>query len=229
MKKLFLLFGSAICFMTVNVYAQNSAAPVEEKPSQAQQNAEQTPEERQKALLREQFSNSKIYTPYQIKMMYKAQLQYQAETNSKQEALKVLSETYHYSPEELEEAARKLDETPLFENTLDPKKPDEMAALIQKDPTEALIEISTSGQINPAYIPSDKEDEKPLLKKQPDTSESEETDTAPQTSSTPLSAEEILSIQKIYLNPQAQGKTQKRLGYKSYNINPDNFSYETNN
>lgn len=234
MKKLFLFFGSAICFMAINVYAQNSASSVEKTPSTVQQKAEQTPEERQKELLREQFSNSKIYTPYQIKMMYKAQLQYQAETDSKQKALKLLSETYHYSPEELEEASRKLDETPLFENTLDPKKPDEMAALIQNDPTEALIKISTSGQINAAYIPFDKEDDKPLLnnKGQSETQEAQEpaeTAAVSQTNSPLPSAEEILSIQKIYLNPQMQGEAQKRLGYKSYNINPDNFSYETNN
>lgn len=179
-------------------------------------------EQRLQEALRQQFNNSEIYTPYQIRLMYKEQLKSQQELSDKQAALKMLADSFQYTPEELQKASENFEENPPYENLLNPDETEVMEKMIQDDLAGAFAKIVSSGAINSNYMPSDKQDEKPLL----EADNSDNNISGEPAYADAASNVQIPSVQVLPTKPVQEEK--RRLGKKSYNLNPENFIYEEN-
>lgn len=193
----------------------------------AQEASPKTDEERFQEALRNEFSNPEIFTPYQARLIYQEKLNDQKRLQDKQKALKTLADSFQYTPEELQKVSENYESNPPFENLLNPDEAEAMDALIQDDLAGAMARIATSGTLNPAYIPSDMEDSKPLLSEG-----SLNNQTQPTNTKASVAVQQTGTISSVFsvtrATEQSAQSAPKRLGRKAYNLNPNNFVYEEN-
>ena len=182
--------------------------------------SDQLSEEKTKCIemSRSQFSNAAVYTPYQARQVLKARIEYTNEV--RKNPLEMLSNSFHYTPEELKKITEMLkdNENQIFLDRIDAKVVEQM---ISDDVAGAFAEIVCSERLNPIYLPSDTQDEQPLLK---DFKSENLNMNQLKSMDNTQSVEIIPSIQ----SGQIQSSRKKQLGKKSYNLNPDNFIYEEN-
>lgn len=192
----------------------------------AQDATPKTDEKRFQEALRKEFSNPEIFTPYQARLIYQEKLNDQKRLQDKQEALKTLADSFQYTPEELQKVSENYESNPPFENLLNPDETEAMDALIQDDLAGAMARIASSGTLNPAYIPSDEEDTKPLLGEETASIQAQPTSTQTSVAVQQAPMPSVFSVTKPTEQPTQSAP--KRLGQKAYNLNPDNFVYEEN-
>lgn len=180
-------------------------------------------EARLQEALRQQLNNPEIYTPYQMRLIYKEQLEHQQKLSDKQTALKMLADSFQYTPEELQKVSENFEENPPYQNLLNPDEAEIMEKMIEDDLPGAFAKIASSGAINPVYMPSDKTDQQPLLEADNNVNNASGEETA---RAVTQSSVQIPSVQLLPTKPVQTEK--RRLGKRSYNLNPENFVYEEN-
>lgn len=210
-----------ICFVLIVLGALIANSVV-----MGQEVAPKTDEERFQEALRKEFSNPEIFTPYQARLIYQEKLNDQKRLQDKQKALKTLADSFQYTPEELQKVSENYESNPPFENLLNPDETEAMDALIQDDLAGAMARIASSGTLNPAYIPSDTEDSKPLLGEETARMQTQPTNTQTSVAVQQAPLPSVFSVTQP--TEQTTQSAPKRLGQKAYNLNPDNFVYEEN-
>ncbi len=213
-----LVIAGALMVTYSPLTAQNAPAKQEAPVAQS---SEQAQENRMMERLEQMFANEEIYTPYRARLQYQATLELQKERKNKSATLSLLTENFQYSEEELKNLPALLENEDIIQNPLNPNEAIAMEAMIQDDLPAAFAKIVSSGELNPALVPSDEKDE-PLLDRT--FSAVQET---PKTSPIAHQMEMFKKI-KTLNTPLTQSNTKKRLGKKSFNIHPDNFEYEEN-
>ncbi len=220
-----LCFAIGIICSHVPVLAQNtdqskqSGVAVEaEKLATDTISNKQKEDARWNEIIKQDIANNRNLTPYRVRLMYQAALEKQELYKNKSEVLKMLTDNFEYTPEELEKLPQLLQTEEAILDQLDPSKSDEMEKLIQTDLAAAVAKIIAANKINPILLPANKQDG-PIL-------------TGSTKVNKQVSAEEeqnkIIELMSGLTNPEAQRSGPKRLGKRSYNIHPDNFNYEKN-
>ncbi len=220
-----LLIATAICF-SLSATAQetktdNQVVSVAETTTEQEKSSKiQMPDPRWEKLFREKVAkNPQAYSKRQVQFMYEAALKKQEEYKNRAHVLKILTDNYNYTPEELEKLPSLVHSEDILLNQLDPLKEAEMNVLIESDIAAAVAQITASNKLNPVLLPGNKPKINPLLTATPS---NEKTKTVAE------QEQEIIELWQTLKNPEKLDNSPKRLGKRSFRIHPDNLEYEKN-
>lgn len=150
-----------------------------------------------------------IRSPYYSKILYRS-LKEEAEKNNqnKTEIMSVLKQTMNYSEEELKELSENFEKNPPINYNPDKVNSEQRMALIKSNPVEAFYQLSVQKELNPSFFKTLEQTERKY--------ESSFSTVSTVKPSKALEASSIIPL-------SVRQKEIKRLGKKSFKINPDLF------
>ncbi len=235
LKKLLVgLIVGSVCFPALAQQAATSAQQAGASASAASANTEAESDPRLTESLQKVFEKNPNFGPYETKLIYRQMLKSKHNQNNKTGTLKQMADTFKYDDSQLQQAADLYDNKQVPINyQISENQVNTFVPSIDGNPVQALSDLTSSVSINKAFLPQQ------LKKKAPE----EETQAAASHPNAKPQAQQaqqslptgvannnrrsVQSVGSISLRPTSgalTAKPKKRLGVKSYALNPDTFN-----
>lgn len=162
--------------------------------------------------------------PYEAQLVYRQMIRNERDQENKEKALKTMAKVYGYTDEQMEKAAALYESEKPVEYNMPDLGNEEVMDKFKNNPSGLMQDLSTAAKFNKNYAPQE-------LDKSSDASDKPDVvahtlEQAVMKPSNPQDVKEapqrIMSVQALTVSDQPEVK-RKRLGVKSYGINPDNF------